>query len=90
MAAGVPVRTRFASTNIFAQLEATRQGAGIGLLPKYTAMRAPGLRRVCTRIDPLRLSFSLAVRRDSVSRRAVQVVREAIHHQVRVRAHELS
>jgi DNA-binding transcriptional LysR family regulator len=81
---------RFTSTNIFAQLEATRQGAGIGLLPKYMAMRAPELRRVCTTIDPLRLSFSLAVRRDGISRQGVQVVREAIHHQVRTRAHELS
>ncbi len=84
------VHASFTSTSIYAQLEATRQGAGIGLLPKYMAMRAPELRRVCTLIDPLRLSFSLAVRRDSVSRRTVQVVREAIHHQVRLRAHELT
>jgi hypothetical protein len=48
------------------------------------------LRRVCTTIDALRLSFSLAVRRDGISRQGVQVVREAIHHQVRTRAHELS
>ena len=81
---------RFTSTNIFAQLEATRQGAGIGLLPKYVAMRAPELRRVCTQVDPLWLSFSLAVRRDSVARANVQVVREAIHQQVRLRADELS
>jgi DNA-binding transcriptional LysR family regulator len=84
------VPARFASTNIFAQLEATRQGAGIGLLPKYIALRAPELRRVCRSIDPLWLSFSLAVRRDSFSRPNVQVVREAIHHQVRLRANELS
>lgn len=84
----VPVR--FASTNIFAQLEATRQGAGIGLLPRYIALRAPELRRVCRSIDPLWLSFSLAVRRDSLSRPNVQVVREAIHHQVRLRADELT
>lgn len=84
------VTARFTSTNVFAQVEATRQGAGIGLLPKYLAIRAPELRRVCMPIAPLWLGFTLAVRRDSISRPNVQVVREAIHHQVRIRAHELS
>jgi DNA-binding transcriptional LysR family regulator len=84
------VTARFTSTNVFAQLEATRQGAGIGLLPKYVATRAPELRRVCPQIPPLWLGFTLAVRRDSISRPNVQVVREAIHHQVHIRRHELS
>lgn len=84
------VTARFTSTNIFAQVEAVRHGAGIGLLPKYMAMREPGLRRVCPAIDPLRSAFSLAVRRDSVSRASVRVVREALFDQVRDRAHELS
>ena len=84
------VHAGFTSTNVFAQLEATRQGAGVGLLPKYMAMQAPELRRVVLSIDPLRLSFSLAMRRDSVSQANVQAVREAIHHQVRIRPHELS
>lgn len=84
------VTAKFTSTNVFAQLEATRQGAGIGLLPKYVAIRAPELRRVCLSIEPLWLGFTLAVRRDSISRPNVQVVREAIHHQVHLRANELS
>ena len=81
---------RFTSTNIFAQLEAVRHGAGIGLLPKYMAMREPGLRRVCSGVAPLRSVFSLAVRRDSVSRPSVRAVREALFEQVRHRADELS
>lgn len=84
------VSAKFASTSIFAQVEATRQGAGIGLLPKYMALQAPGVRRVCPFITPLWMGFSLAIRRDSVTRSSVQVVREAIHGQVRARAHELS
>jgi DNA-binding transcriptional LysR family regulator len=81
---------RFTSTNVLAQLEATRHGAGIGLLPKYLALREPTLRRVCPPVAPLASRFSLAVRRDSVSRPSVQVVREALFHQVRSRAAEMS
>lgn len=80
---------RFTSTNVLAQLEATRHGAGIGLLPKYLALREPSLRRVCAPVAPLRSRFSLAVRRDSVSRPSVQVVREALFDQVRSRASEM-
>jgi DNA-binding transcriptional LysR family regulator len=80
---------RFTSTNIFAQLEATRQGAGIGLLPKFLALRAPDLRRISAELPPMRLAFTLAARRDSVSRPAVQVVREAIHRELRTRQDEL-
>ena len=84
------VTAKFTSTNVFAQLEATRQGAGIGLLPTYLAIRIPELRRVCHSVAPLWLNFTLAVRRDSVSRPNVQVVREALHHQVHLRVDELS
>lgn len=80
---------RFASTNIFAQLEAVRNGAGIGLLPKFLAVRAPELRMVSYPMPPLRLGLTLAIRRDSVCRTNVQVVRNAIHEQVRARANEL-
>jgi DNA-binding transcriptional LysR family regulator len=74
--------TRFASTNILAQLEATRVGAGIGLLPKFLAVHV-GQR-------PLRLALTLAARRDSSTRPAVQVVREALHEEVRARRAELA
>lgn len=84
------VTARFTSTNVLAQLEATRCGAGIGLLPRYLALREPSLRRVCPAIAPLPSRFSLAIRRDSVSRAGVGVVREALFEQVRNRADELS
>ena len=80
---------RFTSTNVLAQLEATKQGAGIGLLPKYLALREPTLRRVCPAVAPLPSRFSLAVRRESVSRPSVRVVREALFDEVRRRAHEM-
>jgi DNA-binding transcriptional LysR family regulator len=84
------VTARFASTNIFAQLEAARVGAGIGLLPRYLAHRAPELRAVeIEGVSPLRLAFTLAARRDSVSRPAVLAVRAAIHEEVRLRPEEL-
>jgi len=81
---------RFTSTNVLAQVEATRHGAGIGLLPKYLALREPTLRRVCAAVAPLPSRFSLAVRRDSVSRPSVRAVRQALFEQVRTRAHEMS
>lgn len=83
------VTARFTSTNVLAQVEAARHGAGIALLPKYLALREPTLRRVCTSVAPLRSCFSLAVRHDSVSRPNVRAVREAIFEQVHARANEM-
>ncbi len=82
------VVARFASTNIFAQLEAARVGAGIGILPTFLALRAPELRRVDVGVPPLRLNFTLAARRDGMSRPAVRAVRGVIHDEVRRRRHE--
>lgn len=81
---------RFASTNIFAQLEAARVSAGIALIPRFLALRAPELREVkLAGIAPLRLAFTLAARRDSAGRPAVLAVRAAIHEEVRLRKNEL-
>jgi DNA-binding transcriptional LysR family regulator len=80
---------RFTSTNIFAQLEATRRGAGIGLLPKFLAVTAPELTPVAVGLPPLRLAITLAARKDSVTRPAVQAVRQALHEEVRTRRAEL-
>lgn len=77
------VSARLTSTNIFAQLEATRIGAGIGLLPKFLARRAPELRPVDVGLPQMRLTWTLAARRDGVSRPAVQAVREQLHRQFR-------
>ncbi|MEW2508068.1 LysR family transcriptional regulator [Amycolatopsis sp. NPDC047767] len=80
---------RFTSTNILAQLEATCAGAGIGLLPKFLAIRGGNLRAVRAGQKPMLLSFTLAARRDSVTRRPVQIVRDALHDEVRSRRAEL-
>jgi DNA-binding transcriptional LysR family regulator len=80
---------RFTSTNIFAQLEATRRGVGIGLLPPFLAGGVPNLRRIPVGTWP-QLAFTLAARRDSVGRPAVQVVREALHRGVHLRRDELN
>lgn len=79
----------FSSTNIFAQLEATRRGIGIGLLSKFVAHTAPELRPVAADLPLTRVAVTLAARRDALKRPEVQVVREALHREVGVRGNEL-
>lgn len=83
------MRVGFGSTNVFAQLEATKAGAGIGLLHAFMGEPEPGLVAVLPNEVDFRLQFSLAVRRDSASVDAVTVVRDAIRREVRDRAVEL-
>lgn len=84
------LETRFASTNVFAQLEATVSSAGIGLLPRFIALRAPSLVELTQIEVDARLSFSLAARREGINRPALQAVRLAIHEEVRRRSSELT
>lgn len=53
----------FMSTNIFAHVEATRAGGGIGLLPAFMAKPYPELIRLLPAEVDIRLKFSLAARR---------------------------
>ncbi|MFD5567427.1 LysR family transcriptional regulator [Streptomyces cadmiisoli] len=78
----------FSSTNVFAQLEATRLGAGIGVLPAFLAHRAQ-LRRLLADQVTIRLPITLAVRREAVTHPAVRVVREALRQEVADRRAEL-
>ncbi len=80
---------RFSSTNIFAQLEAVRRGIGIGLISKFVAHTAPELRTVSAYTPPARVPVTLVARREAMSRRAIQVIRDALHQEVRTRRHEL-
>jgi DNA-binding transcriptional LysR family regulator len=84
------MRVGFGSTNVFAQLEATRRGAGVGLLHAFMGEPDPGLVPVLAREVDFRLQFALSVRRDSIAVDAVAVVRDAIREEVRARATELS
>jgi DNA-binding transcriptional LysR family regulator len=83
------VTARFTSTNIFAQLEATAAGAGIGVLPRFMALRSPALRELTDIGLHIRLAFTLAARRDGVSRPVAQAVRRALLGEVRSREDEL-
>lgn len=83
------MRVGFGSTNVFAQLEATRRGAGIGLLHAFMGEPDPGVVAVLPHEVDFRLQFSLSVRRDSLSVEAVRVVRDALVMEVRSRAGEL-
>jgi DNA-binding transcriptional LysR family regulator len=70
---------QFMSTNIFAHVEATRAGGGIGLLPAFMACRHSELIRLLPREVDVQLTFSLAARRESLNNPTVQAVRAAIH-----------
>ena len=79
----------FASTNIFALIEATRQGGGVGLIPKFMAEAVPGLRAISAPVRPARVSVSLVTRIEAVNRIDVQAVRLALHQEVFNRRAEL-
>ncbi|MFF7345155.1 LysR family transcriptional regulator [Streptomyces antimycoticus] len=78
----------FSSTNVFAQLEATRLGAGIGVLPAFLARREPLRRLLADEVD-IRLPITLAMRREAVTHPAVGAVRDALRREVADRTAEL-
>lgn len=79
----------FGATSVFAQLEATRAGAGVGLLHAFMGEPDADLVRVLPDLIDFRLQFSLSARRDSIAVDAVAIVREALIHEVTSRASEL-
>ena len=79
----------FGSTNVLAQLEATRSGAGIGLLPDFLAARAPELVRVLPDEVGFQLAFHIAARASETTADAVEIVRHALVREVQERAAEL-
>lgn len=83
------VTAQFSSTNIFAHLEATRAGGGIGVLPDFVARRCPELTQLGSFGVDMRLSFYLAARRESVSRQVVRVISRSVKDEVEARRAEL-
>ncbi|WNI14253.1 LysR substrate-binding domain-containing protein [Actinacidiphila sp. ITFR-21] len=79
----------FASTSVHAQLAATRDGAGIGLLPSFLAEPEPELRRVLPAEVRFVLAYSLSLRRDSPAPDAVELIRTALHRHVAGHQREL-
>jgi DNA-binding transcriptional LysR family regulator len=78
----------FSSTNVFAQLEATRQGVGIGVLPAFLARRAQLSRLLPEQVD-IRLPITLTVRSEAVTHPATRAIRAALKKEVADRAIEL-
>lgn len=83
------MRLGFGSTNVFAQLEATRAGAGVGLLHAFMGEGAAGLEPVLPGAIDFRLPFMLSARPDSPAVDAVAIVREALRREVAERRGEL-
>lgn len=83
------MRVGFGSTSALAQVEATRRGAGIGLLHSFIAEGDAGLVPVLPAEVDFRLQFALSTRRESRGIAAVAAVREALIAQAHARRDEL-
>jgi DNA-binding transcriptional LysR family regulator len=69
------------ATSVLAQLEMTRRGAGIGLLPVFLAVDAPELVRVLPHSTSALLTFWLSARTENLRRPEVAAVAAAIADQ---------
>lgn len=83
------MRVGFGSTSAVAQLEATKRGAGIGLLHAFVAEREPDLVPVLPREVDFRLQFAMSIRPESRGLAAVDAVRQALLDEVQSRRSEL-
>lgn len=83
------MRVGFGSTNVFAQLEATKHGAGIGLVHAFMAHGEPGLVPVLPKLVDFRLQYALSTRPESLAVEPVMIVREAILRDAREHAADL-
>ena len=71
----------FTSTNVFVHVEATRAGAGIGMLPCFMADRHPDLVRLLPEHFRETLSYWMVVREESLLQPAVAAVALALRSQ---------
>lgn len=83
------MRDSLTSTNVFVHVEATRAGAGIGLLPCFVADRHADLVRVLPETVAERLPYWMVLRPESLDRPAVAAVVQAISRHVAQMADEL-
>ena len=83
------MRVGFGSTNVFAQLEATKHGAGIGLVHAFMAHGEPELVPVLPRLVDFRLQYALSTRAESLAVEPVMIVREAILRDAREHSADL-
>ena len=73
------MRESVTSTNVFVHVEATRAGAGLGLLPCFMADRHDDLVRVLPADVGLLLSYWLVARAETLRRPEVGVLIDALH-----------
>lgn len=83
------MRVGFGSTNVFAQLEAVRRGAGVGLLHAFMAHAETDLVPVLPHLVDFRLQYALSTRAESLAVEPVTIVRDAMLQDARARASEL-
>jgi DNA-binding transcriptional LysR family regulator len=81
--------TALGSTNVFVHVEATRAGAGLGLLPCFMANRHPDLVRILPGELEERLGYWLVARPESLRQPAVAAVVDALRRETRSREAEL-
>lgn len=77
------MRESVTSTNVFAQVAATRAGAGIGLLATFMAGRYDDLVRLLPDEVAVRMDYWLVVRAEALRRPAVAAVVEGLRSAVR-------
>ncbi|MFS0733463.1 LysR family transcriptional regulator [Microbacterium sp. 1P10UB] len=80
------MRDSLTSTNVFVHVEATRAGAGIGLLPCFVADRHADLVRILPDLIDEHLPYWMVLRPESLTRPAVAAVVEAL----RLRLHGMA
>ncbi|MFE1665951.1 LysR family transcriptional regulator [Microbacterium sp. P02] len=83
------MRDSLTSTNVFVHVEATRAGAGIGLLPCFVADRHPDLVRLLPQELTERLPYWMVLRPESLDRPAVAAVVNALRQRVSAMMDEL-
>lgn len=83
------MRVGFGSTNVFAQLEATKHGAGIGLVHAFMAHGEPELVPVLPHLVDFRLQYALSTRAESLAVEPVMIVRDAILRDAREHSGDL-
>ncbi|MGB6179607.1 MAG: LysR family transcriptional regulator [Rhodococcus sp. (in: high G+C Gram-positive bacteria)] len=89
-APGLPgMRSSVSSTNVFVHVEATRAGAGVGLLPCFMAERHDDLVRVLRSEVSVTLAYWLVARSETLRRPEVAVVVTALRRAVTARTGEL-
>ncbi|MGO2003848.1 MULTISPECIES: LysR family transcriptional regulator [Micrococcaceae] len=87
---GLPVpAAAFQATSIFAQLQAVRAGAGIGMVPSYVVHQDPGFVPVLADTFERRITYSAVARSESLRSPGVQAVVGAFMAEARDRREAL-